>query len=358
MDPRLPNMPWNYLDSRGHQVNGVGLMNVLAIGIFSIGIRDFISSLLKIWAFLSLYVENVGYSHLISTGNGFTDIVTTPCTMCWIMPATYFDPFHHAPWLHTDTWRYWLLCQCHHTNSNGLWYDTNRVESYSKGRQLMLIPQNQSMTPYMISSLNGKIAGHWQTVSFPKTPLWLYRLLSMEWLSWSVMVPINPSFLPRLVQCLGFWNARRLKHLVSGNVWYQEWGMKWIHINAKFKDVTWVFWAFLHLPYIMRSKVVGSVDFHFNNDDGLNQSAAGHLNVTMKLKHGNLIKAIQHIVYKLKLNHSIQVQFVKVKGHKTDFIPICTALRSRTVEQADGYSCQGTGWSYLCLTDSCTTKHH
>jgi hypothetical protein len=31
---------------------------------------------------------------------------------------------------------------------------------------------------------------------------------------------------------------------------------------------------------------------------------------------------------------------------------------SRTVEQANGYSCQGTGWSYLCLTDSCTTKHH
>jgi hypothetical protein len=26
-------------------------------------------------------------------------------------------------------------------------------------------------------------------------------------------------------------------------------------------------------------------------------------------------------VYKLKLDHSIQVRFVKVKGHKTDFIP-------------------------------------
>ncbi len=36
----------------------------------------------------------------------------------------------------------------------------------------------------------------------------------------------------------------------------------------------------------------GAVAFHFNNDAGLNQSAASHLNVAMKLKHGDLIQAI------------------------------------------------------------------
>jgi hypothetical protein len=65
----------------------------------------------------------------------------------------------------------------------------------------------------------------------------------------------------------------------------------------------------------------GSVDFHFDNDAGLNQSASSKVNVTMKLKHGDLIQAIHRIVYKLKLKHSIQVRFVKVKGHKTNFIP-------------------------------------
>jgi hypothetical protein len=33
----------------------------------------------------------------------------------------------------------------------------------------------------------------------------------------------------------------------------------------------------------------GSVDFCFNNDASLNQSAARHLNVAMKLKHSDLI---------------------------------------------------------------------
>ncbi len=40
-------MLWRCLVSRGHQVNGIGLMNVPAIGIFDAGVRDFASSLLK-----------------------------------------------------------------------------------------------------------------------------------------------------------------------------------------------------------------------------------------------------------------------------------------------------------------------
>jgi hypothetical protein len=56
------------------------------------------------------------------------------------------------------------------------------------------------------------------------------------------------------------------------------------------------------------------------NDAGLNQSAAHHLSMSMKLKHGDLIRAIRRIVYKLYNDHSILVQFHKVKGHKVDFI--------------------------------------
>ncbi len=63
------------------------------------------------------------------------------------------------------------------------------------------------------------------------------------------------------------------------------------------------------------------VDFYFDNDASLNQLADSNLNVTMKLKHGDLIRAIHWIVHKLKVGHSIHVQFVKVKGHKTNFIP-------------------------------------
>ncbi len=63
------------------------------------------------------------------------------------------------------------------------------------------------------------------------------------------------------------------------------------------------------------------VDFYFDNDASLNQSADSNLNVAMKLKHGDLIRAIHWIVHKLKVGHSIHVQFVKVKGHKTNFIP-------------------------------------
>jgi hypothetical protein len=65
----------------------------------------------------------------------------------------------------------------------------------------------------------------------------------------------------------------------------------------------------------------GLVDFHFDNDASLNQSSDCNLNVTMKLKHGDLIQAIHRIVHKLKVKHLIHVQFVKVKGHKTNFIP-------------------------------------
>jgi hypothetical protein len=56
----------------------------------------------------------------------------------------------------------------------------------------------------------------------------------------------------------------------------------------------------------------GSVDCYFDNDAGLNQSAAHHLNVSMKLKHGNLIQAICQIVYKLYNKHLIQVQFCSI----------------------------------------------
>jgi hypothetical protein len=65
----------------------------------------------------------------------------------------------------------------------------------------------------------------------------------------------------------------------------------------------------------------GLVDFYFDNDTGLNQLADSNLNVTMKLKHGDLIRAIHWIVHKLKVEHLIHIQFVKVKGHKTNFIP-------------------------------------
>jgi hypothetical protein len=61
------------------------------------------------------------------------------------------------------------------------------------------------------------------------------------------------------------------------------------------------------------------MDCYFDN--GLNQSAACHLNVALKLKHPNLIQAIHWILYKLHTEHLIQVWFHKVKGHKADFIP-------------------------------------
>jgi hypothetical protein len=41
------------------------------------------------------------------------------------------------------------------------------------------------------------------------------------------------------------------------------------------------------------------MDCYFDNDAGLNQSAACHLSMSMKLKHGDLIQAIHWIVYKL-----------------------------------------------------------
>jgi hypothetical protein len=49
----------------------------------------------------------------------------------------------------------------------------------------------------------------------------------------------------------------------------------------------------LGLAFIIYHQVQGgSMDFYFNNDAGFNQSAASHLNMAMKLKHGDLIQAI------------------------------------------------------------------
>ncbi len=197
MDPTWPNMLWKYLNSCGHQANGIGLTNILAIRIFSVGIRDFASLHLKLSTLPFLYASNDGYNHLILTGNGSIDVGTTPCTLCSIMRVMSFDFFHCNPWWYTNVWKYCLLCQCQYMNWKGLQYDTIRVVSYLKGWWLMLILQNQHMTLYMISSPNGKRAGHWQTVSFPQTLLWLYRQLLMEWLSWWVMILANPFSLPK-----------------------------------------------------------------------------------------------------------------------------------------------------------------
>jgi hypothetical protein len=77
----------------------------------------------------------------------------------------------------------------------------------------------------------------------------------------------------------------------------------------------------------------GCVDFYFDNDAGLNQLADSNLNVAMKLKHGDLIRAIHRIVHKLKVGHSIHVQFVKVKVHKTDFIPFAQLSRPEQLNE-------------------------
>jgi hypothetical protein len=78
------------------------------------------------------------------------------------------------------------------------------------------------------------------------------------------------------------------------------------------------------------------VDFYFDNDAGLNQSADSNLGITMKLKHVDLIRAIHQIVHKLKVGHSIHVQFVKVKGHKTDFIPFAQLSHPKQLNELMG----------------------
>jgi hypothetical protein len=95
------------------------------------------------------------------------------------------------------------------------------------------------------------------------------------------------------------------------------------------------------LSFVIYHQIHGrSVDFHFDNDAYLNQSAANNLNVTMKLKHGDLIQAIYQIVHKLKVEHSIRIQFVKVKGGTQDQLhPLHSALSSQTTEQTYGYPC-------------------
>jgi hypothetical protein len=65
----------------------------------------------------------------------------------------------------------------------------------------------------------------------------------------------------------------------------------------------------------------GSVTFHFDNDAGLDKAAEGNLNVSTKYKHSDLIRAIRVIVFKLWTEHSVEVRFEKVQGHRADFVP-------------------------------------
>jgi hypothetical protein len=59
----------------------------------------------------------------------------------------------------------------------------------------------------------------------------------------------------------------------------------------------------------------GSIMSLFDNDAGLDKAAEGHLNVSTKYKHSDLIWAIQVIVFKLWTEHKVEVTFKKVKGH-------------------------------------------
>jgi hypothetical protein len=77
----------------------------------------------------------------------------------------------------------------------------------------------------------------------------------------------------------------------------------------------------------------GLVEFYFDIDASLNQSADSNLNVALKLIHGDLIQAIHRIVHKLKVKHLIHVQFVKVKGHKTNFIPFSQLSRPKQLNE-------------------------
>jgi hypothetical protein len=77
----------------------------------------------------------------------------------------------------------------------------------------------------------------------------------------------------------------------------------------------------------------GSIMFHFNNDAGLDQVAEGHLNVSTKYKHSDLIWAIQVIVFKLWTEHKVEVTFEKVKGHRADFIPFAKLTRPEQLNE-------------------------
>jgi hypothetical protein len=65
----------------------------------------------------------------------------------------------------------------------------------------------------------------------------------------------------------------------------------------------------------------GTVTFHFDNDAGLDKAAETNTNVTTRLKHSDLIRAIRCIAYKLRKEHLIAVHFLKVQGHRSDFVP-------------------------------------
>jgi hypothetical protein len=77
----------------------------------------------------------------------------------------------------------------------------------------------------------------------------------------------------------------------------------------------------------------GSITFHFDNDVGLDKAAEGHLKVSTKYKHSDLIRAIQVIVFKLWTKHQVSVSFEKVKGHRADFVPFAHLTRPEQLNE-------------------------
>lgn len=65
----------------------------------------------------------------------------------------------------------------------------------------------------------------------------------------------------------------------------------------------------------------GSVTVHFDNDAGLDKAAVGNPNVPMMYKHSDLVWAIWTIVSKLWTEHTIEVTFMKGKGHRANLVP-------------------------------------
>ncbi len=156
-------------------------------------------------------------SHLLRASSKWDWPSKCPCNwdiLCWCKGICLITseksslPFllHLERWIHPShlnwQWFYqhWDHSLYHLVNNvcHVFWpYDMTRVIFYLKGQWLMLILQNWSMSLYMISLTNWKIAGHWPTDSFRQTLLWLYRQLFMEWLSWWAMVLINPFSWPK-----------------------------------------------------------------------------------------------------------------------------------------------------------------
>jgi hypothetical protein len=77
----------------------------------------------------------------------------------------------------------------------------------------------------------------------------------------------------------------------------------------------------------------GSITFHFDNDAGLDKVAKGHLKVSTKYKHSDLIQAIRVIVFKLRTEHSVEVGFKQVKGHRADFVPFDKLTRPEQLNE-------------------------